>query len=113
MSDGSRLPKSFTDLEEYANTWCLPTQAKRHHQRVTSQMHALEEFYNSMLPRMDAIAEYLNQFPLDELKDDAQDLLNLALSFIEVSLAVELFHEPDESRALKYGRYEIIESLTS
>jgi len=76
-------------------------------------MHALEEFYNSMLPRMDAIAEYLNQFPLDELKDDAQDLLNLALSFIEVSLAVELFHEPDESRALKYGRYEIIESLTS
>ncbi len=75
-------------------------------------MEDLETFYGAMLPRMDAIADYLNQYPLDDIKGDDMNLLNLALSFIEVSLAVELFKEPDESRALSYGRYEIIESLT-
>lgn len=113
MSNSTQLPANFTDLEVYADRWCLATQQERHHKRVTSDMADLEQFYDAMLPRMDAIAEYLNQFPLEELKDDARNLLDLALSFIEVSLAVELFKEPDESRALSYGRYEIIESLTS
>ena len=63
-------------------------------------MRELEQLYQAMLPRMDAIADYLNQFPLEELSASARHLLNLALSFIEVSLAVELFHEPDDARAL-------------
>ena len=74
-------------------------------------MRELEQLYQAMLPRMDAIADYLNQFPLEELSASARHLLNLALSFIEVSLAVELFHEPDDARALPHGRYQIIESL--
>ena len=111
-ADNAMLPEAFTDLEKYAATWCLATQAERHGQRVNSTMQELEDFYQTILPRMDAIAEYLNRFPLEELGSSAQNLLNLSLSFIEVSLAVELFHEPDDSRALPHGRYQIIESLT-
>ena len=111
MSD-TMLPEEFADLEKYAGTWSLGSQAERHAGRVSSPMLELEAFYQTMLPRMDAIAEYLNRFPLDELDTPAQNLLNLSLSFIEVSLAVELFHEPDDSRGLPHGRYEIIESLT-
>lgn len=112
MTADAMLPEEFTDLEKYAGTWSLATQAERHGQRVNSAMEALEDFYRTMLPRMDAIAEYLNRFPLEELSASAQNLLNLSLSFIEVSLAVELFHEPDDSRGLPHGRYDIIESLT-
>ena len=106
------LPDDFVDLERFAAIWCLATQAERHGQRVTSAMRDLEDFYQTILPRMDAVAEYLNRFPLDELEESAQNLLNLALSFIEVSLAVELFQAPDDSRGLPHGRYQIIESLT-
>lgn len=106
------LPEDFADLEAYAATWCLAAQADRHSRRVHSTMQELEGFYQAMLPRMDAIAEYLNRFPLDELSGSARNLLHLSLSFIEVSLAVELFHEPDDPRGLPHGRYQIIESLT-
>ena len=112
MPDGAMLPNEFADLERFADTWCLASQAERHGQRVRSRMPDLEDFYQAMLPRMDAIAGHLNEFPLDELGEAARNLLNLSLSFIEVSLAVELFHEPDDSRALPHGRYQIIESLT-
>ena len=112
MSVDAMLPEEFADLEKYAATWSLATQAERHGRRVHSAMPELEDFYRTILPRLDAIAEYLNRFPLEELSASAQNLLNLALSFIEVSLAVELFHEPDDSRGLPHGRYRIIESLT-
>ena len=112
MTVDAMLPEDFADLEKFAETWSLPTQAERHGQRVSSAMQDLEDFYQTMLSRMDAIAEYLNQFPLEELSASSQNLLNLSLSFIEVSLAVELFHEPDDSRGLPHGRYQIIESLT-
>jgi hypothetical protein len=108
-----KLPKDFIALEKFAEAWCLASQTERHQKRVTSEMKDLEAFYAAMLPRIDAIAEYLNKFPLEDVKDKDQNLLYLALSFIEVSLAVELFHEPAESRAFAHGRYEIIESLTS
>jgi len=112
MTVDAMLPEEFADLEKFAETWSLPTQAQRHARRVNSAMQDLEDFYQTMLPRMDAIAEYLNGFPLDELSASAKNLLNLSLSFIEVSLAVELFHEPDDPRGLPHGRYQIIESLT-
>ena len=112
MPDDAMLPGEFEDLERFAATWCLPTQAERHAQRVHSAMTDLEDFYRTILPRMDAIAGYLNEFPLDKLDANADNLLNLSLSFIEVSLAVELFHAPDDSRGLPHGRYRIIESLT-
>ena len=112
MPADAMLPGDFADLERFAATWCLPSQAERHAQRVNSAMQDLEDFYGTILPRMDAIAEYLNPLPLDELDMAASNLLNLSLSFIEVSLAVELFHAPDDSRGLPHGRYQIIESLT-
>lgn len=113
MSEGEiQLPEEFADLEKYASDWSLATQAERHAQRVNSPMTELDDFYQTMLPRMDAIAEFLNRFSLDDLGTSEQNLLNLSLSFIEVSLAVELFHEPDDPRGLPHGRYEIIESLT-
>jgi hypothetical protein len=57
-------------------------------------MDEINAFYNAMLPRLEKTLAYLDQFSLQEMPQDAQRLMFLSLSLAEVSIAVELFHEP-------------------
>ena len=68
------LPGEFADLEQFA-AWALPTERERNARRRASPMAEINALYEAVLPRMDAIIEYLNQFPLDALPDDAKRLL--------------------------------------
>jgi hypothetical protein len=88
-----QLPESFADLEPYV-AWALPTETERSRKRRSSTMEEIQAFYGAILPRMDAIIDYLNQLPLHNLPADAQRLMNLTLSLAEVSTAVELFKQP-------------------
>jgi hypothetical protein len=72
-------------------------------------MEEIQAFYEAMLPRMDEIINYLNQYPLDGLPAEAKRLFDLALSLMEISPAVELFKEPDETGAFEATRFKIIE----
>ena len=63
MSGTDLLPAQFHDLEHWAALWALPTEAARSRRRVTSEYHDLEAFYHALLPRMDAVLEYLKAFP--------------------------------------------------
>ncbi len=94
MSDASRrLPEEFSHLERFSD-WCLPTERERQYKRLGSDMGELREFYEAMFPRMEELVSYLNPLPLDALSDEAQNLLNLCLSVVEVSNAVEMFGQP-------------------
>lgn len=104
-----KLPWEFTDLEPWADDWAAPTQAMRYERRHTSSMSELQTFYDRLLPRMDAVIAALDARPATDYDATEKQLLHLALMFIEAAMAVELFHEPDESTALPAGRYEIIE----
>jgi hypothetical protein len=88
-----QLPESFADLESYV-AWALATERERNQKRLSSTMEELQAFYNALLPRMETIIEYLNQFPLDAMPADAQRLMDMTLSLAEVSTAVELFKQP-------------------
>lgn len=88
------LPEQFADLEQYVGVWALPTERQRNRKRMASTIGDLRAFYDSMMPRMDAIMEYLNQFPLDNIPDGARELFYLTLSLAEVANAVELFKQP-------------------
>ncbi len=90
----SLLPEPFRDLEIFVDAWALPTEAARNEKRLSSTMEELEVFYQAMAPRMEAIMEYLNQFPLDQLPEDPKRLFYLTLSLAEVAPAVELFKQP-------------------
>jgi hypothetical protein len=57
--------------------------------RLDRSDEELRSFYNAMLPKLDDIAQYLNQFPLDRMPNDAERLLDLAKSFMEVAQSVE------------------------
>lgn len=88
------LPEQFKDLEPFVSAWALARAEERHSKRLSSRMAEIEAFYQAMLPRMDAIIEYLNQFPADALPEEAKRLFYLTLSLAEVAPAVELFRQP-------------------
>lgn len=88
------LPELFQDLEPLAPAWALATERERSGKRLSSTMAEIQAFYNTLLPRMDSVIDYLNQFPLENMPADAQRLMYLTLSLAEVAPAVELFKQP-------------------
>ena len=91
---GDRLPPGFAELEPFAETWCLETETERWNQRLASTMPELHEFYDVFFPRMEEAIEYCDKYPLDDLPDDALNLLHLIYSLIMVAMAVEVMHQP-------------------
>ena len=88
------LPGEFAELEPFAATWCLATEAERWERRMASSMGDLVAFYDAAFPRLEAAMEYLDQFPLDALPDDAKHLLWLCYSLVNVSFPVEVWRQP-------------------
>ena len=88
------LPDEFADVESFATTWALATERERYAARLSSSMDEMQAFYDAVFPRADAARKYLDQFPLDELPDDATRLLHLLYSLIVVSFAVECWKQP-------------------
>lgn len=88
------LPGEFADLEPFAATWCLATEAERYAQRLASTMADMQAFYDACYPRVRDAMAYLDALPLHDLPPDALNLLHLVYSLIMVSLPVEVWHQP-------------------
>jgi hypothetical protein len=88
------LPEQFYGLERFAAVWSLQTERERNRKRLSSTMAEIQELYDALLPRMDEIMEYLNQYPLDALPAEAKRLFYLTLSLAEVTPAVEQYGSP-------------------
>jgi hypothetical protein len=99
------LPVPFTDLADGLE-WALPTERQRFTKRLTSMQEDLVGYYQLIEPHMSAIVEYLAGYDLgDELPEEVETLYFMALSFMEVSISVERFREPDESGVFPASRY--------
>lgn len=90
----SRLPSAFAELEPFAQTWCLPTEDERWNRRLASSMAEMQEFYDAFFPRLEEAIDYCDKFPLDDMPDDAVNLLHLIYSLVMVAMAVEIFKQP-------------------
>jgi hypothetical protein len=90
----SLLPAEFSDLEPFAATWCLPTERERYARRLASSMDEIQPFYDACFPRAEAAIAYCEQFPLDDMPEDAQRLLELLYSLVMVSFPVEAWRQP-------------------
>jgi hypothetical protein len=101
------LPDQFEDLEPYVSKWALATGPERGRARLSSTMEEIQVFCDATFPRMDAIIEYLDQFPLEALPEEVRPLLYLTLSLAEVSRPVELFGRPG-AKGLDETRFELI-----
>lgn len=71
-------------VRAYVAAWGLPTSTERLHQRVSSTMDQITQFYEALLPWMEEILAYLNQFTLDAMPEEARSVSYVALSMCEV-----------------------------
>ena len=89
--NGARLPSAFAEYEQYAEKWCLPTEPERWRARLSTPMAELRDFYEAFAPRFEEAIDYCDKFGLDDIGDDALNLLHLIYSMIMVSMAIEVF----------------------
>ncbi|CAJ1503884.1 hypothetical protein MU0083_003296 [[Mycobacterium] kokjensenii] len=89
-----RLPSAFAELEPFAQTWCLATETERFNQRITSTTPELRRFYDAFFPRLEEAIDYCDKYPLDDIPEDALNLLHLIYSLVMVAMAVEVMHQP-------------------
>lgn len=103
------LPDGFEDLERFAAGWGLPSERERNRQRLSSSMEEIQELYDALLTRIEQIIEYLNQFPLENMPEDATRLLHLSLSLAEVAPAVEFYKQPEVVDGFPADRFVPVE----
>ena len=91
---GVKLPSAFAELEPYAEIWCLPTETERWNRRLATSMADMREFYDAFFPRLEDAIDYCDKYSLDDMPDDAINLLHLIYSLVMVAMAVEVFTQP-------------------
>lgn len=97
------LPAEFADLEPFAADWCLATEPERYAKRLDTSMDQIQAFYDAMTPRAEAAIAHCDRFPLDDLPEDAVNLLHLIYSLISISFCVEAWSQqrvPDTGAAM-------------
>ena len=103
-----QLPGGFAELEAFVEQWDLITERERHTTRLTAPIEQSNALYDALLPQIEPIAEYLADFDINALPAPEQSLLNLALSFMEVSLTVECLKSPTVPGGFAYERFEVL-----
>ena len=69
-SSHKQLPPRFADLEPFAD-WALADESERLRLRIATPMHEIETFYNTMLPQIEEVLEYLTGFFDRDFRRDA------------------------------------------
>ena len=85
------LPEQFSQLESLAGTWALPTELQRSQQRWIAIPDDYRQFYETMLPVLDEILDYLDQYQPDAIPEPSLPLYHLALAFAEAAPHNELY----------------------
>ena len=89
------LPAAFSDLEPFAETWCLATESERYARRMASTLAEMRAFYDAGFPRIQDALAFCDKFELDDLPADARHLLQLVHSIVMVAMCVEIWHQPN------------------
>ena len=88
------LPEAFAALDPYVGDWALATRQERYDMRLSKSFDQLAVFYDVIAPRAEEAIEYLNGLDLEDLPEDATNLLRLLYSMIIVSYSVNVFRQP-------------------
>ena len=102
----SLLPGKFSILESFVADWGHATELARSEKRWSASEEEYRSFYNAMLPLLDEILEYLDQYELGKIPESSLPLYHLALAFSEAAPHVELYdcsnHVPNSFDASKF-----------
>ena len=84
----------FSDLCEFISQWGLPTAHERLAKRMEASMDEIERFYQAIVPQLEAIIEFLNQFPVDRIPREHLPLAYTALAVCEIDDPVHVWKAP-------------------
>jgi hypothetical protein len=104
MMAEQQLPAQFAELEPFLG-WSLATERERTAKRQTSSMPEIKAYYDAMLPGLDEILDYLNNFSQEDVPSDVQRLFFLSMSLAEIAPAVENFGQPSVVDGYDYSRF--------
>lgn len=88
------LPPGFEDLVPFVDYWAGETTQERIHARATASMETIRAFYDAMTERAEAALQYVEQFPLNQMPEDAARLYRLVLALGQAHVAVEIHGQP-------------------
>src|SRR5687767_8148826 len=101
------LPPEFKDLTALTEKWSLKHEKERHLALLGTSIDELRQFYEAMIGRLPAIVEYLNGYALDQMPPDAENLFDLAMTFVETAHPIELgWRKTDITDAVSTERFE-------
>lgn len=99
-----QFPGGFEDLSEWS-AWALDTADERQTKRRNATSAELDAFYEALVPRLEAILEEVDKFPLGGLPPSHHAIYNIALSIAEIAPHVELYKsDPDVPYAFEETR---------
>jgi hypothetical protein len=104
------LPDGFAELAPLVKDWSFATEYQRRERRAGASIAELRTYYELVGPRVRDIIAHLNQFPYgpaSSLPPPQRALLQLALIFMEVALAVEFYGQPEVERGFPRNRWMI------
>ncbi len=91
MIERSRLPERFGEFEVLAQKWALPTENQRSAKRWSASPEEFQDFYDALVPHINEILAYLDQFLLEDMPEDALQLFHLSLALAEAAPHVEFY----------------------
>lgn len=98
------LPAGFETLEPFVERFAIAGTANRAQLRGDTSPAEREAFHAAAVNLVAPALDLLDRKPLDRLDESEQRLLNLALSFSHIALAVEI-QGPDEAGHAELRQY--------
>lgn len=105
--DTRQLPEPFADLQAFVPDWGLATEQQRFLKLHSVTLDQLRVFYDAMLPRMDPILDYLDQYTISAMPEHAKALYQLAMTFAETAHPLDLrWRDVDFPDAYTWQKFE-------
>lgn len=101
------LPSGFEKLERFVGDWAVAGDLERLRRREAASRETLKTFYDVMKDEIDAAMDYLKQYSMTDLPDDAARLYQMALSFMDVGFLLERVMRTDRSVIYPLSRLEL------
>lgn len=91
--------------------WGLPTAHERLTRRTEATMVEIEDFYQAIVPRLEEIITFLNQFPVEQIPQQFLPLAYTALAACETDDAVNVWKSPALDIATDMRTWRVKESF--
>ena len=99
------LPEEFADLAPWLD-WALEPERARTKKREASSMAEIRAFYDAVLPRLEEVIRYLEDYRDGDMPVPQHRLYLISLSLVEVANLVELYKWREAVEACDPLRYE-------